>query len=90
MLGPKILGPKRFWVQKNFETSRILGSKIFIIQKIFESQRIWVSKTFDYLEILVPEKFRSREILGQKIFWFLYTAYYFQTPINTSVYCFNS
>ena len=53
-----MLGPKRYWVQKNFVTKKNLGKIKFLDQKHFGSKRIFSEKIF-----------RSKKNLGQKQVW---------------------
>ena len=39
-----ILGPKKFWVQKNLGSKRMLGPEKFWVRKILGPKTFWVQK----------------------------------------------
>ena len=79
----KILGPKKFWVWKNFGLKKMLSPKRIWVQKKFFSKKnlgpkkilgpkkFWVQINVVSKKISDPKKFRSKIILSsENNFWF--------------------
>ena len=66
-----MLGPKKFWVQKNFGSKKILGpKKNFWSKKISGQKKFLVKKKILVQKpILGSKNFGTKKILGPKKFW---------------------
>ena len=60
------MGPKKFFIPKDFGSKKILGPKKFWVQKNFGPKKFWSKKILGPKNFWIQTNFRSSRILSKK------------------------